>query len=417
MTSSPVPRAEPVQPRPHLRIAPVPHVLIAGGGIGGLATALALARRGIAAEVLERRTVFGDDGAGIQIGPNGTRILEELGAATSLRARATVPDALRILDAASGRELARFPLGRWIALRHGAPYWALHRRDLHASLVAAAESEPLIRIRKGFDVGAVHEGTEGVAAVSSNGNQTLGGDALIAADGAWSELRVRVFGGGPARFTGKVAMRVVLPIEEVPEALHRTEVHLWLGPDVHVVHYLVSGGHAVALVAVFDGGRIATDWSTPRDRAWVAAQTAGFAPLLGDLLTRPEHWRSWPLLALGGPEPHVAVGRTALLGDAAHPMLPFLAQGGVMALEDAAVVAQALAADPDDPARAFARYAAARRARVRRVARASQMNGLIYHVSGLLAAARNLALARIPPERFMRRYDWLYGWTLPAEDV
>lgn len=387
-------------------------VLIAGGGIGGLATALALAKRGIASAVLERRMLFGEDGAGIQIGPNGTRLLEALGAAAYLKARVTAPDALRILDSDTARPLAAFPLGRWIAERHGAPYWVAHRRDVHTALFLAAEREPLIRIRMGFEVTSVQDRADAVTAVSVNADECRG-DALIAADGAWSALRARSFAGAGVSHTGKCAVRAVIPIEDVPEALHRTEVHLWLGRDVHVVHYPVSAGHAVALVAIFHDRQIAQDWSTSCDRAWVTARTKGFAPLLRELLATPERWRRWSLMRLPR-RPQMAVGRTALLGDAAHPVLPFLAQGGVMALEDALVAADSLAADPHDPARALQTYARRRAARVRRVARASRMNGVIYHLGGPVAAARNLAFARIPPERFMRSYDWLYGWTPPG---
>ena len=387
-------------------------VLIAGGGIGGLATALALARRGIASSVLERKLIFGEDGAGIQIGPNGTRILESIGVTSFLKARITTPDALRILDAGTARPLASFPLGRWMAERHGAPYWVAHRRDLPNALLSTAEREPLIQIRMGFDVTAVNDqpGSR-VTATSANADEARG-DALIVADGAWSVLRGRAFSGAAPSYTGKCAVRAVLPIEDVPEELHRTEVHLWLGPDVHVVHYPVSAGHAVALVAIFDDRQIAADWGTSCDGAWVSGQTAEFAPLLRDLLARPENWRRWSLMKLRR-APRLAIGRTALLGDAAHPVLPFLAQGGVMALEDAVVAADALAADPTDPERALQSYASARSSRVRRVAKASWINGMIYHLSGSMASARNMALAKVPPDRFMRSYDWLYGWTPP----
>ena len=397
---------------PPFQLSSLEKVLVAGGGIGGLATALALARRGIASSVLERRLLFGEDGAGIQIGPNGTRILEALGVADGLKARVTAPDALRILDAATARPLATFPLGRWMAERHGAPYWVAHRRDLHNALLTAAERQPLIRIRMGFDVTAVDEAPDGrVTATSANADEAPG-DALIAADGAWSVLRGRVFSGDGPVYSGKCAVRAVLPIDDVPDELHRTEVHLWLGSDVHVVHYSVSAGHAVALVAIFDDRRVASDWSAACDPAWVSGRAAGFAPLLRELLARPDAWRRWSLMTLPH-APRTAQGRLALLGDAAHPVLPFLAQGGVMALEDAMVAADALAADPGHPARALEAYAAARRSRVRRVARMSRMNGMIYHLGGPLASLRNTALAQIPPDRFMKSYDWLYGWTPP----
>ncbi|WP_295557046.1 FAD-dependent monooxygenase [uncultured Hyphomicrobium sp.] len=384
-------------------------ILIVGGGIGGLAAALALARRGIASCVLERRLIFGEDGAGIQIGPNGTRILEELGAASFLKARVTAPDALRILDANTARPIGTLPLGRWIAQRHGSPYWVAHRRDLHNALLSTAEREPLIQIRMGFDVTDVHDDADTVTATSAQ-NDRARGDALIVADGAWSGLRTGHFKGAAPSYTGKCAVRAVLPIDDVPEELHRTEVHLWLSRDVHVVHYPVSAGHAVALVAIFDDHRVAQDWSTSCDGAWVSGRTAGFAPVLRELLDRPESWRRWSLMKLSR-WPGMAAGRTALLGDAAHPVLPFLAQGGVLALEDAVVVADALAACPTDPVRALKAYAQVRELRARRVAKASRTNGVIYHLGGPMAAARNIALASIAPDRFMRRYDWLYGWT------
>jgi salicylate hydroxylase len=264
----------------------------------------------------------------------------------------------------------------------------------------------------GFEVDAVSDERDGVTATSANGEDPLKGRAGVVADGAWSGLRMRTFGGGLADFTGKTAARTVVPIDAMPEALHRTEVHLWLGPNVHVVHYPVSSGHAVAVVAIFNDVRIANDWSTVRDPGWMMGRSGGFAPLLRDLLARPAEWRSWPLLALKK-RPRFAAGRTALLGDAAHPILPFLAQGGVMALEDAVVLANELSQRPDDPAAAFQAYERQRRARVRRVAAASATNGRVYHLGGRLAAARNFALARIPPERFMSRFDWLYGWRPP----
>lgn len=386
-------------------------VLIAGGGIGGLATALALARHGIASTVLERRHLYGEDGAGIQIGPNGTRILDSLGVGPFLATRAAVPDGLRIFDAATARPLATFPLGHWIAERHGAPYWVAHRRDLHSALISAAARQPLIEIKMGFEVAAARDGADTASAVSSEGD-TCQGDVLIAADGVWSRLRDGAFSGAPLSPTGKCAVRAVLPMADVPEPLRRNDVHLWLGPRVHIVHYPVSAGEKMALVAIFEDGEIADGWNTACDASWVAARSAGFAPLLRDLLARPGQWRCWSLMELCG-RPRFAAGRMALLGDAAHPILPFFAQGGVMALEDAVVVAGCLAADPRRPARALARYERLRKSRVQRVARASRMNGRIYHLDGLAAEARDFAFARIPPARFMRRFDWLYGWTAP----
>lgn len=390
-------------------LAPPHPIVIAGGGIGGLASALALARKGLASVVLERRRDFGDDGAGIQIGPNGARILASLGVAPLLEPHAASPDAIRIRDAATARDLATFPLGRWIAARHGAPYWTAHRRDLHTALHTAAARESLVEIRTGVEVVDMRDGPETATSITTDG-AAIAGDAVIAADGAWSALRTRVFSGATPTYTGKCAVRTVLPATEVPDALRTNDVHLWLGANVHVVHYPVSAGAAVALVAIFDDGRAAGDWNAPCDRAWVEARTRNFAAPLKDLLNRPDDWRRWSLLTLETP-PEMASGRTALLGDAAHPILPFFAQGGAMALEDAVVLAEALATHPSDTPRGLSEYANARQPRVARVAAASKKNGRIYHMSGLMAAARNLALSTVPPARFMRSYDWLYGWS------
>lgn len=387
-------------------------VLIAGGGIGGLATALALARRGIASHVFERRPAFSEDGAGIQIGPNGTKILAELGAADLLRSSAATPDAIRILDTTTGRELARLPLGRWIAERHGSPYWVAHRQDLHAALVARVRAEPLIEISLGTEITAGQSGDH-VATASAMDGRTWSADALIAADGLWSGLRTSLFGARELRFAGKCAARAVVPIDAVPDRLHRTEVHLWLAPGAHIVHYPVRAGHEVAIVAIFDDSQATQSWSTPADPSWVRERAAKFPAALRDLLAQPETWRKWSLYALHSRPPY-ARGHAALLGDAAHPVFPFLAQGGVLALEDAVVIADCLARSPGDVARALAEYQRRRRARVARVTRASRLNGKIYHLSGLLASLRNQALGALPAESLMARYDWLYGWTLPS---
>jgi salicylate hydroxylase len=385
-------------------------VVIAGAGIGGLAAALALARYGIASKVLERRPVFGEDSAGIQIGPNGTRILEALGAAEFLRPKVAVPDFLRVIDAASGHRIATLPLGRWIADRHGAPYWAAHRRDLHGALLKAAERQPLVTIRYATHVTLVEEDRRSVKVFSAAAEE-IAGDAFVAADGMWSLLRTSAFAGATPRYTGKCAVRTVIPVDDLPDGLSRSDVQLWVGRNVHVVHYPVNAGRAVALVAIFSDRRIAGEWSAPCDSAWVAEQAAaaGLAPLLRELLAKPADWRRWSLMKLPRAT-RIAQGRMALLGDAAHPMLPFLAQGGAMALEDAAVLADVLAADTAEPADALRRYAARRGARVRRVARASALNGHVYHLDGMMAAARDRVLAGLSPETLMRRYDWLYGW-------
>jgi salicylate hydroxylase len=383
-------------------------VLIVGAGIGGLATSLALARRGIASHVLERRPAFNEDGAGIQIGPNGTRILRQLGVVDALRPHVGVPEALSVRDGLTGKELARLPLGRWLAMRHGAPYWVAHRRDLHAALLQAVRNEPLVAMSMGFDASEVAT-RDGLVAVAADSRQAWTGRALIAADGIWSPLRSLLFKDAKPTFCGKSASRSIVPLDTLPDEFHRPEATIWLFPDAHVVHYPVSGGSELAVVVVLDDGHESSDWSAPVPPAWIQQSMPECAEALQTLILEASTWRRWSLHTMPVPQ-RWAEGPIALLGDAAHPVLPFMAQGGVMALEDAAVLADALHRNPENMALALQQYQRRRRARVMRVAKASRRNGSIYHLSGFAARARNLVLRELPAQRLMARYDWLYGW-------
>jgi salicylate hydroxylase len=388
-------------------------VLIAGGGIGGLAAALALARSGIASHVLERRRNFGPDGAGIQIGPNGTKILAQLGLAKALSVAAALPEGINIRDAATAQPLGHLPLGRWISDRHGSPYWTLHRRDLHEALLAAAVAEPLISISNGTGVADAHEEPGRVVVTADDGRHWTG-DALVAADGVWSTLRSDVFAGAGLTFTGKRAARAVIPMSSVPPGLSQNEVNIWLAPAAHVVHYPISAGREVALVAVFDGQEASSDWSAACDPKWIEERSREFAAPLRELLSVSPTWRAWSLQSL--PRwPQFAQGRMALLGDAAHPVLPFLAQGGVLALEDAVVLADCLgekgSGEVNERLEAYNRL---RHRRARNVARASHFNGRIYHLSGWAAELRNRGFSMLSAERLMGGYDWLYGWAPPG---
>ena len=386
-------------------------ILIVGGGIGGLATALALARHGIPSKILERRGAFAEEGAGIQIGPHGMRVLAWLGIDGIVRARATEPDSIRVMNARSGHEVTALPLGAWIANRHGAPYCTLHRQDLHSALVNRAATDPLISIAANTDVVDATTSLEGVTLTTANG-ATFTGAALIGADGLWSSLRVKLFDAKPPRFSGKCAYRCVVPGEAIPQTWRRNDVHIWLEVGAHVVHYPARGGKDVALVAIFDEPARFEAWSTDASGPEVHARIGSLAQPLQDLMRSVSAWRKWSLFECPVPT-HYARGGIALLGDAAHPVLPFLAQGAVMALEDASVVAAEIAMTPGDIPSALLRYEFNRRARVVRVQAASRRNGQVYHLSGFMAAARNGVLRILPAERLMAGYDWLYGWTPP----
>jgi salicylate hydroxylase len=383
-------------------------VLIAGGGIGGLAAAVALARRGIASHVLERRAAFHEEGAGIQIGPNGTRILRLLGVAEALRRHVTAPESICVRDGTIGDELACLPLGHWIASRHGAPYWVAHRSDLHAALLRTARGEPLVTLSLGFDVTDIATDRQLVAVTSTDG-RTSTGKALIAADGIWSTTRSLQFDPRVPRFFGKSAARTVLAMDAVPQSLRQNQTTMWLFPGAHIVHYPVASSCELALVAIVNDTHDDKEWSAPISANWVQQHVPPCAQPLTDLIEAAQSWKRWTLHTLPVARTW-SRGPVALLGDAAHPVLPFLAQGGVLALEDAAVLADALHRFETDVPAALTWYGRQRRGRAASVAAASRHNGRIYHLSGPLAQARNLALRSISSQRLMARYDWLYGW-------
>ncbi len=386
-------------------------VLIAGGGIGGLTLALSLAKRGIPCHVFEQRESFPDEGAGIQIGPNGTRILTELDITDALRPMAGVPHNLRVLDGETARQLAELPLGHTLAERHGAPYWVTHRRDLHGTLLAAALREPSIRITMATAVSNLRQDAEAVA-IDAGGTH-LEGRALVAADGIWSKLRTAHFDPTPPHFEKKSAARAVISRTDAPSGLRANATMAWLAPGAHVVHYPIRGGREIAIIVIVSEDAESRDWSTDVVPGWVAEHTRGFHTSLQQLLSVPTDWRKWSLHTLPPPK-RIADGRLALLGDAAHPVLPFLAQGGVMAIEDAAVLAREIAAAGHDIREAFARYQQNRIPRVSKVAASSRRNGEIYHMGGAMAVARNLSMRALGGRRIIEGYDWLYGWRPPG---
>jgi len=385
-------------------------VAIAGGGIGGIATALALAGHGIASDVYERRDAFPEEGAGIQIGPNGTRILQRLGVAELLQTHAAAPDGLSVRDGKTGRELTRLPFGAWIAERHGAPYWTAHRRDLHAALRARAEAIPLIELHTGVEIIAFANESDGIRATGTHG-ETLNASALVCADGLWSNLRKKIAPGAAPQPVGKVAYRCVIPAGDLASEFTPNAVHIWLAPGAHVVHYPVNAGRDIALVVIADDTLREPGWDTSASAETVHEKVRAYAPPLQALVAKSNNWRCWSLYRMP-PLEHWSKGRATLLGDAAHPVLPFLAQGAVLALEDAATLAAALADRRNGIEASLQNYEQARRPRARRVVEASQRNGRIYHMTGAAALARNTTMHLAPPTRVMAGFDWLYGWRL-----
>jgi salicylate hydroxylase len=383
-------------------------VLIAGGGIGGLAAAIALAQRGIAVRVLERRTEFSEAGAGIQLGPNGVRALRRLGVDRLLAPHAGRPSGIVVHDGASAAVLAQLPLGDWIETRHGAPYWVAHRRDVQSALLARAAELPLLSVTTGFAAAQIESQGDGVCVHSETGD-TAQGTALIAADGQFSFVRRRHFRAPLLRFSGKTASRTVLDAAAVEGLLDTACTGVWLAPDAHIVHYPVRAGREIAVVVIIDEDWQEEDWGAPVDRGRLMTTLTRFSPRLLQTLHHAPEWRRWALFD-ADPLPSLTSGPVTLLGDAAHPILPFLAQGGAMALEDAVTLADCLHANPSNTEAALLAYENARKPRTARVVAASRRNGRMFHMSGLGALARNAVLRTLPGTRVMAGLDWLYGW-------
>jgi len=383
-------------------------VLIAGGGIGGLAAALALGRRGVPVHVLEAEAGFSGTGAGIQIGPNGSRILRALGLGEALQASAAQPEAIIIKDGLSGRQLAAIPLGGEAENRYGAPYYVAERRALHRLLLDAASQRREVRISTDFKLVAFRKGVEGLAALSDDGRE-FAGRALIGADGIHSRLRSILFEAAPV-FSGRNAWRATAPADHLAPANGNT-VNLWLGPRAHLVHYSCGPAGRMNAVAVTSGAAASPGWGTRGDPLELSGFFADWTDEPLRMLNTFDEWMTWPLLEMA-PLPNWGNASVTLLGDAAHPLMPFLASGAVMALEDAETLAAEMVDAAPNIQTAFRRYEQRRMPRVGRVQRQSAKMGEIYHMSGAMRLARNLTLTVSPPALLLARNDWLYGYRI-----
>ena len=385
-------------------------IIIAGAGIGGLTAALALTRAGYRAVVLERAARLEEAGAGIQLSPNAMRVLTELGLADRLRPHVVTPEAIRIIRGSTGREIVRIPLGAQAEQRFGEPYWVIHRADLQAVLAAAIETSADVTLRLGTRVEdfAIHKHGVTVQARTADGMRDEQGIALIGADGLWSTLRTRLGDRRPPRFAQRTAWRAVVPIGRLTPEFRAPVTGLWLGRNAHLVHYPVKGSTMINIVAIIRDEWHEPGWSAPGVASELAQHFGNFAPEARALIAMPDRWQKWALFDRPPGRPRMQ-GPITLLGDAAHPMLPFLAQGGAMAIEDAAVLARCLGRD-EDTERALRAYEHARQRRVARVQREARRNSWRYHLSGPLGVARDTVLATLGGGRMLRRYDWLYGW-------
>jgi salicylate hydroxylase len=367
-------------------------VAIAGAGIAGLTAAVALARRGVQVDVFEKAAQLEEIGAGIQLSPNATGILDRLGVLSLTVSKGCEPEAIEIGLAGTGAHLARVPLGETARNRYGAPYAVIHRADLQAALLDAARAIASVTLHFHAEVHEVRTTDAGV--VFSAGGRHHMADVLVVADGVHSRLRASVFGRPGAEPVGRVAWRATLPRTAVPAFADRNVVGLWFGAGGHLVHYPVTGGTSLNIVV------IAGDSAAP------APPAQPFGATLSGLIAAVPAWQRWPLLRVD-PARDWVKGRVVLLGDAAHAMPPSAAQGGAQAIEDAWVLARVLEAEPN-PRVALAHYEQHRRPRIRRVAREADRNLWVYDLGGPLAAARNLIVSAMPASLHLARMDWLF---------
>ncbi|KQT08769.1 FAD-dependent monooxygenase [Ramlibacter sp. Leaf400] len=384
-------------------------ILVAGGGIAGLAAAVGARAAGWEVRVFEKAAAFTEAGAGLQLGPNATRILREWRLLDRAVLRPYEPPRLSVRDAVDGRELGTLRLGTAARERYGAPYLTLHRADLHAALVDAA-AEAGAHLHAGVAIARARVDGD-LAQADLDGGTRVEADALAVADGVWSALRGQLVGDGPAPASGHVAYRAMLPMAQVPASLRLPDVQAWLGPRMHLVRYPVRDGEALNIVAFIEG-RAEAGWDQAAGADALRSVARASCGELQALVEAVPHWRLWPVHDRPPlrSEDAMARGRAALLGDAAHPMRPYLAQGAGMALEDAFALQKVLAACDGrvlDVATCLRRYALDRWQRCARVQARSRRNGWIFHADGALRWARNLSM-RAAGERLLD-LPWLYG--------
>ncbi len=402
-------RALPAAPSPRSERHPI---VVAGAGISGLTAALALAAAGFRVVIAERREELSKIGAGIQIGPNAGRVLARLGLDKAMAQAAIEPEAIDILNGVSGRRLTAVP-GKAFRQRYGFPYRVIHRTDLQSVLAAAVARVAAIRLHLGTTVAESKLQPDSllVRFKRHDGGEVVQAAALIGADGVWSAQRATIPQGAEPKPIGRTAWRALIPADAAPPFIDMTRVGLWLGPDAHLVHYPVAQGSAVNIVAVVAEAWDKPGWNMPGEPADIRARFAGWSGAARRLIGAPFSWQKYALAPVDPAGPWMNE-RTALIGDAAHAMVPFLAQGAAMAIEDAAVLAASLYGATDIQA-ALRAYEAARKPRVTRLWQAALGTGDTYHYGAAMAAMRNAALTIGGARLVLGQTDWIYRWAAP----
>jgi 2-polyprenyl-6-methoxyphenol hydroxylase-like FAD-dependent oxidoreductase len=384
-------------------------ILVAGGGIGGLATAVSLAKGGHQVVVLERQAAFAEVGAGIQVGPNGFRAMDRLGVGDEVRERAVYIDELRFMDGTTGQRVQSLRLDEEYRARFGNPYAVVARADLYAPLLAAAQRSPLIDLRSDCAVSGYQQDAEGVTVLLAKGG-SIRGDLLVGADGIRSTIRRQLVGDGEPRVSGHTIYRSVIPMELVPEDLRWHAVTLWAGPKWHFVHYPIAGGTLLNLAATRDDGASVAVAGQPAERAQVLGEFPDLGETARRLLELGAEWRVW-VLCDRDPISEWSEGRVVLLGDAAHPMLQYAAQGACMALEDAVLLGELLDCPAGEAPYRLERFVEARRDRTARTTLvARQLGAQLYHPAGEARVARNEMLSGLSVEELQAKVAWLHGF-------
>jgi salicylate hydroxylase len=383
-------------------------ILIVGAGIGGLTAAFALARKGRRVVVLERSATLGEIGAGIQLGPNAFHAFDRLGIGDEARAGAVLVDQLQLMDAITGEQITALPTGEAFRERFGNPYAVVHRGELHGFLVRMCRENDLIELCTGSQVIDYKQDDKAIE-VDLAGGVRLRGAALIAADGLWSKIRLRVAGDGPPRVSGHTSYRSVIPVELMPEPFRWNTMTIWAGPDCHIVHYPLSHWKSFNLVVTYHN-------HAPEPVSGVAVAQeevlAGFRHIhekVQALLGIGTSWKKW-VLCDRDPVDRWVDGRVALLGDAAHPMLQYMAQGACQAIEDAVCLADMVGDDAEPIQRQLEGYQVRRYLRTARVQlMGREMGDHVFHPAGAHAALRNAIMSAKTPNQWMDELSWLYA--------
>jgi salicylate hydroxylase len=384
-------------------------VLIAGGGIGGLAAALSLSLQGFRVQVLEQSPEIGEIGAGIQLGPNGFSAFDALGIGEMARSRAVYTDYMVMNDAVDAKQIATIPTGEVFRKRFANPYAVIHRADVHLSLYEGTQKSDRVEFITSTRVERIEQNEHGVTVHDQNG-KAYHGQALIGADGVKSVVRQH-FVGDPHRVTGHVVYRAVVEKADFPKDLQWNAAAIWVGPNCHLVHYPIRGGAQYNVVVTFHS-RDTEEWGVKDGSAEeVQSYFQGVCDQARQLIDLPKSWRRWAT-ADRDPIGRWSFERSTLLGDAAHPTTQYMAQGACMAMEDAVTLGEALKVNDNDLVKAFDLYQQARIARTARIVLSSREMGRLYHSQGVERLVRNDLWRGRTPERFYDALEWLYSWQL-----